>query len=74
MERRVRYSYLYLVKFCIFWAFHRHWSAFARKAHCIEDSILLDDTCGTGDFLINTNNDRIVKVERGNTKYMEMNA
>lgn len=33
-----------------------------------------DDTCGTDNFLTNTNNDRIVKVERGNAKYMEVNA
>jgi hypothetical protein len=26
------------------------------------------------DFLTNTNDDRIVEVERGNAKYMEVNA
>lgn len=54
--------------------FHGCRSIHSRKAHCIKDSVLLDDTCGTDNFLTNTNNDRIVKVERGNAKYMEVNA
>lgn len=54
--------------------FRRVRGTFAGKAHCIKDSVLLDDTCGAGNFLTNTNNDRIVKVERGNAKYMEVNA
>jgi hypothetical protein len=49
-------------------------SPYSRQVHCIKDRVLLDDTCSTDDFLINTNNDRIVKVERGNAKYMEVNA
>lgn len=49
-------------------------STFAGKAYCIKDRVLLDDTCGDVDFLTNTNDDRIVKVERGNAKYMEVNT
>lgn len=41
---------------------------------CINLDPATDAPCGTSDFLINTNNDRIVKVERGNAKYMEVNA
>ena len=55
-------------------SFYGYRSTFVGKVHCIKDNVLLDDTCGTGDFLTNTNNDRIVKVERGNAKYMEVNA
>lgn len=40
----------------------------------IKDSVLIDDTCGMENSLIYTNNDRIVKVEHGNAKYMEVNA
>lgn len=47
---------------------------YSDKAHCIKDRVLIGDTCGTGDFLTNTNNDRIVTAERGNAKYMEVNA
>lgn len=54
--------------------FHGCRSIHSRKAHCIKDRVLLDDTCGDVDFLTNTNNDRIVKAERGNVKYMEVNA
>lgn len=54
--------------------FHGRRSTFSRQAHCIKDRVLLDDTCGDVDFLTNTNNDRIVKVERGNAKYMEVNT
>lgn len=54
--------------------FHGYRSTYAGKAHCIKDRVLLDDTCGEGNFLTNTNNDRIVKVERGNAKYREVNA
>lgn len=55
-------------------AFYGHRSTYSGKAHCIKDSVLLDDTCGTGYILIHTNNDRIVRVERGNAKYMEVSA
>lgn len=41
---------------------------------CIKDTATIDDTCSTGNFLTNTNNDRIVKIERGNAKYMGVNA
>ena len=51
-----------------------HRAAYPGKVHCIKDRVLLDDTCGDVDFLTNTNNDRIVKVERGNAKYMEVDA
>lgn len=54
--------------------FRRGWSTYSGQAHCIKDRVLLDDACGTGDFLINTNNNRIVKVDCGNAKYMEVNA
>ena len=48
--------------------FYRYRSTFVGKAHCIKDRVLLDDTCGAGNFLTNTNNDWIVRVERGNAK------
>lgn len=54
--------------------FYGHRSTYSGQAHCIKDRVLLDDTCGTDNFLTNTNNDRIVKAERGNAKYMEVNA
>jgi hypothetical protein len=53
--------------------FHGHRSTLVGKAHCIKDSVLLDETCGSGGFL-DEYDDRIVKVERGNAKYMEVNA
>lgn len=36
--------------------FHRYRSGFAGKAHCIEDSVLLDDTYGDGVFFVGTKN------------------
>lgn len=38
--------------------FHGYWSTFAGKAHCIKDSVLLDDTCGRGGFLMSTKKQR----------------
>lgn len=38
--------------------FHRHWSTFAGKAHCIKDNILIDATCGSGGFLMRTKKQR----------------
>lgn len=38
--------------------FHGHWSTFAEKAHCIKDSVLLDDTCGSGGFLVSKKKQR----------------
>ena len=37
-----------------------HQSAHSRKAHCIKDSVLLDDACGSVGFLMNAYN----KIER----------
>jgi hypothetical protein len=31
--------------------FHGHRSTLVGKAHCIKDSVLLDETCGSGGFL-----------------------
>jgi len=58
----------------LFQVFLRPSSAKVTDGHCIKDATTIDDTCGTRNFLINTNNDRIVKVERENAKYMEVNA
>lgn len=43
--------------------FRRGRSAFSGKAHCIKDSVLLDDTCGGGGFLAGTE-----KQQRGDTE------
>ncbi len=40
-----------------------------RHIVSIKDSVLLDPASGTGNFLTNTNNDRIVTAERGNAKH-----
>lgn len=29
-------------------AFYRLWSTYSGNAHCIKDSVLLDETCGSG--------------------------
>lgn len=39
-------------------SFHRHWSIFAGKAHCIKDNVLVDDTCRSGGFLMRTKKQR----------------
>ena len=41
---------------------------------CIKDATTIDGICSTGNSLTNTNNGRVVKVECGNAKYMEVNA
>ena len=41
---------------------------------CIKDSTTVDGICSTGNSLTNTNDGRVVKVECGNAKYMEVNA
>jgi hypothetical protein len=53
--------------------FHGRWSTYSGKAHGIKDRVLLDETCGSSGFL-DEYDARIVKVERGNAKYMEVNA
>jgi hypothetical protein len=58
----------------LFQAFLRSSSVKVTDGLCIKDTNMIDDTCGTDDFLINSSNDRIVKVERENAKYMEVNA
>lgn len=58
----------------LFQAFLRSSSSKVTDGLCIKDATTIDDTCGTDNFLTNTNNDRIVKAERGNAKYMEVNA
>lgn len=34
--------------------FSGRWSVYSGKAHCIKDRVLLDDTCGSGGFLVST--------------------
>lgn len=58
----------------LFQAFLRPSSVKFTDWICIKDATTIDDICGTDNFLTNTNNARIVKVERGNAKYMEVNA
>lgn len=58
----------------LFQAFLRPSSVKVTDGLCIKDSTTIDDICGTDNFWTNTNNDRIVKVERGNAKYMEVNT
>lgn len=31
--------------------FHGRRDTYSRKAHCIKDRVLLDDTCGSGGFM-----------------------
>lgn len=31
--------------------FHGYRSTYSQKAHCIKDSVLLDETCGSGGFM-----------------------
>ena len=42
-------------------AFYGHQGACSGKAHCIKDSVLLDEACGSVGFLMNAYN----KIERG---------
>lgn len=32
-------------------AFYGHQTTYSGKAHCIKDSVLLDETCGSGGFM-----------------------
>ena len=41
---------------------------------CIKDATTIDGICSTGNSLTNANDGRVVKVECGNAKYMEVNA
>ena len=41
---------------------------------CIKDTTTIDGICSTGNSLTNTNDGRVVKVECGNAKYVEVNA
>lgn len=36
-------------------AFYGRWRTYSRKAHCIKDRVLLDDTCGSGSFQAGAN-------------------
>lgn len=36
-------------------AFYGHRDTYSGKAHCIKDSVLLDDTCGSGGFRAGAN-------------------
>ncbi len=36
-------------------AFYGHRATYSGKAPCIKDSVLLDDICGNGGFLVGTN-------------------
>lgn len=36
--------------------FHEWRSAYSRKAHCIKDRVLLDETCGSGGFMARAKN------------------
>lgn len=40
--------------------FHGYWSTFAGKAHCIKDNVLLDDTCGSGGFLVSKKSSEVI--------------
>lgn len=37
-------------------AFYGHQGACSGKAHCIKDSVLLDETCGSGGFMARAKN------------------
>lgn len=37
-------------------AFYGHQGACSEKAHCIKDSVLLDETCGSGGFMVRAKN------------------
>ena len=58
----------------LFQAFLRPSSVKVTDGHCIKDTTTIDGICSTGNSLTNTNDGRVVKVECGNAKYMEVNA
>ena len=37
-------------------AFYGHQTTYSGKAHCIKDSVLLDETCGSGGFMARAKN------------------
>lgn len=37
-------------------AFYGHRGTYSGKAHCIKDSVLLDETCGCGGFMARAKN------------------
>ena len=37
-------------------AFYGHRDTYSGKAHCIKDSVLLDETCGSGGFMARAKN------------------
>ena len=58
----------------LFQAFLRPSSVKVTYGLCIKDSTTIDGICSTGNSLTNANDGRVVKVECGNAKYMEVNA
>ena len=58
----------------LFQAFLRPSSVKVTDGLCIKDSTTIDEICSTGNSLTNTNDGRVVKVECGNAKYVEVNA
>lgn len=36
--------------------FYGHRDTYSGKAHCIKDSVLLDETCGSGGFMVRAKN------------------
>ena len=47
-------------------AFYGHQGACSGKAHCIKDSVLLDETCGSGGFMARAkNNSEVIWSEQG---------
>ena len=58
----------------LFQAFLRPSSGEVTDRLCIKDATTIDGICSTGNSLTNANDGRVVKVECGNAKYMEVNA
>ncbi len=58
----------------LFQAFLRPSSVKVTDGLCIKDATTIDGICSTGNSLTNANDGRVVKVECGNAKYMEVNA
>ena len=58
----------------LFQTFLRLSSVKVTDGLCIKDATTIDGICSTGNSLTNANDGRVVKVECGNAKYMEVNA
>ena len=73
-HRTVAGNKLHSAEMPLFQAFLRPSSVESTDRLCIKDATTIDGICSTGNSLTNANDGRVVKVECGNAKYMEVNA